>query len=50
MLVAHIKCNEKAKEEIERIEKVKYFETEHYKTIKMFFDDLEKMTRHLIGK
>lgn len=31
------------------IEKVKYYETEHYKTIKLFVAEPEKMIQHLIG-
>lgn len=31
------------------IEKVKYYETEHYKTIKLFVEEPEKMIQHLIG-
>ena len=30
------------------IEKVKYYETEHYKTTKLFIEDPEKMMYHLI--
>ena len=31
------------------IEKVKYYETEHYKTTKLFVEEPEKMIHHLIG-
>ena len=31
------------------IEKVKYYETEHYKTTKLFVEEPEKMIYHLIG-
>lgn len=31
------------------IQKVKYYETEHYKTTKLFIDEPEKMIHHLIG-
>lgn len=30
------------------IEKVKYYETEHYKTTKLFIEEPEKMLHHLI--
>ena len=30
------------------IEKVKYYETEHYKTTKLFIEEPEKMIHHLI--
>ena len=30
------------------IEKVKYYETEHYKTTKLFIEKPEKMIQHLI--